>query len=153
MADHQIHSPTFNQYDIKNPHYTITIIEAKFKNSTQLDTDGNYILKVRSAFIDKNPNLKYYLMLINKDSLHNSAVLLIISINYDNKVCIPKDFTIGSSEVISNDSYSIIEIFLTARCNDLKTDAQTFLTQKIHAISTHSDHSRQNTNQDYDSLR
>ena len=46
-------------------------------------------------------------MLIDKATLHSSVLPLIISNNSDNKVCIHKDITIGTSEVNSNDSYSI----------------------------------------------
>ena len=47
-----------------------------------------------------------------------------------NKACSCKDIMVGTSEVISNDSYTINEITLTAKDNDYKTDAQTFFTQK-----------------------
>ena len=64
-------------------------------------------------------------MLINNATLHYNVLTLIISNNFDNKVCIPKVIAIGISEVISNGSYRINEVALTARDNDLKTDTQT----------------------------
>ena len=45
--------------------------------------------------------------------LHNS---------FDNKVCIPKDVTIGTSKVMQIVNYNINEITLTARHNDTKLD-------------------------------
>ena len=49
-------------------------------------------------------------MPINKATLHNNVLPLII-INYSqNKVCIPKDITVGTSDLIDNDSHSINEI-------------------------------------------
>ena len=60
-----------------------------------------------------------------------------ITNNSDNKVCIPKDITIGRPNVISTDIHNISEIILTVRGNDLKTYAQTNCGQKTHTINTH----------------
>ena len=79
------------------------------------------MIKVHSAFIDNNENLKCYSLLINKTTCHNNALHLVISNNSDNKVCIPKDMTIFTSEEISNGSYNTNEITLTARLNDKNT--------------------------------
>ena len=87
-------------------------------------------------------------MLINKESLHSNAVPLRISNSCSNKVCIPKDMIIDTSEVIRNDSYSVNGIILTARDNDLKAGAQRLLMQKICTIYTHLDHSILNPNKE-----
>ena len=76
-------------------------------------------------------------MLINKDSLHDSAAHLIISNISENKVCIPKDLTIVSSQITNNDSYSINEITLTMRYNEIKADTQRNHIQKTHTVNTH----------------
>ena len=94
------------------------------------------MIKACSAFLDNNPNLNHYPTLINKATLHNNAVPLIITNNSDNKHCIPKDITISTSELIDSDSYSISEATLTARPNDIKTDTQTNPTQKTHTVNT-----------------
>ena len=80
------------------------------------------MIKAYSEFTDNNPNFKYYPTLINKDTLHNNALPLIIINNLNNKVCIPKNLPIGTSELISDDSY--FSMPLTARPNDIKTDTQ-----------------------------
>ena len=67
-------------------------------------------------------------MLTNNTSLKNNALPQIITINVDNKVCIPKDTTMGTLEVISNDSCSISEIPLTVRHDNSTTYAQTIQT-------------------------
>ena len=72
---------------------------------------------------------------MNKDSLNNNAITVIISIISDNKVCIPK-FTIGTSEVINNDSYKINQVTLTATDNDIKGDVKTNHIQKTHTDDT-----------------
>ena len=48
------------------------------------------MIKAHSAFIDNNPNLKYYPTLINKATLQNNALPSIITNNSDNIVFIPK---------------------------------------------------------------
>ena len=77
--------------------------------------------------MDKNLNLKFNRALINKAKLNNNTLPLTIAKNSDHKICIPKDITIGTSEVISKDSYTINEITLTARSNDIKKEAQEIL--------------------------
>ena len=74
------------------------------------------------------------LTLINKTKLHNNSLPLIIFNSSGNKVCILKDITIGPSKVIKE---IINEIALTARDNDLETDIEAFVTQKIHTVNTH----------------
>ena len=37
--------------------YTTALIQAKLENSTQVETDNNYVMKPHSAFVDNNPNL------------------------------------------------------------------------------------------------
>ena len=103
----------------------------------QLETENNYILKASSAFIDNNPNVNCYCMLISKSTLHENTLTSIITNNSDNKVCIPKEIKTGTSEGIKNDRYRINDITFTARDNDLKIDAQTFLTQKASTVYTH----------------
>ena len=76
-------------------------------------------------------------MKINDDSLHTNAVLLIIYNIFACTDCIPKDITMGTSEVISNDGYSINEITLTAKENYIKLDAQTNCTQKSCTVKIH----------------
>ena len=128
------------------------MIQAKYGNLTLLETDKNYVLKARPAFTDNNLNLTFYTMLITKDTLYNKTLPFIISNNFDNKICISKDIAIDLSEVNSNDSYSISEIALTARYNDLKTDAQKFQTQKTYTVNTHSGHLRPNTNKNNNTI-
>ena len=40
----------------QNYPFTTTIVQEKFENLTQLDTDNNYIFKAQSAFIGSNPS-------------------------------------------------------------------------------------------------
>ena len=65
--------------------YTTAIIQMKFENSIQLETENNYMIKAQSAFIDNNPNLKCYPIPINKATVHNYVFPLIITNNSDNK--------------------------------------------------------------------
>ena len=65
--------------------------------------------------------------------------------NSDNKVYIPKDIRIGTSEEISNEYNSRNEITLTAKPNDIQTDAKCIKSianckQKNHVTSAHLDH-------------
>ena len=48
------------------------------------------MIKALSAFIENNPNLICFPVLINKATLHNNALPLIITNIIDNKVCIPR---------------------------------------------------------------
>ena len=73
------------------PPYTATITQVKFENQPQLDADTNYIIWAKSEFTDNNPNLEGFPALIKYNTLHNSPVLLIISINSDNNIWISKD--------------------------------------------------------------
>ena len=83
------------------------------------------MIKAYSEFIDNNTNLRYYPLLINNDTMYcNNAPLLIITNNSNNKVYIPKDIIICTSEEIMNDQYSINDIILTARPNGIKTDTK-----------------------------
>ena len=59
------------------------------------------------------------------DIVWQYPIHLIITSNSDNKVCIPKDITIGTSEEISSDCYNINELTLTARINGIKIDETT----------------------------
>ena len=73
--------------------------------------------------MDNNPNLKCYPSLIKNDTLLNNTTLpLVINSNLYNKVFISKETTIGTSEKISNDSYHINKITLSARLNDIEID-------------------------------
>ena len=73
------------------------------------------MIKAYSEFIDNNPISRYYPTLIDKATLHNNILPLIITRNSDNKLYIPKDITIGIFKEISSDHYNIIEITLTAK--------------------------------------
>ena len=109
-----------------------------------LEKVNNYMIKANSAFIHNNPNLKCYPIFVNKDTMHNNTSPLIISNNSDNKVCIPKDITIGTPEEMSNYHYSINEITLAAKSYDIKTMpslSQLQIMYKRHAnISTSLDY-------------
>ena len=60
------------------------------------------MLKVNSAFIDNKTNLKCYPTLINNDTLHsNTFPPLVVTNNSGNKICIPKNRTVGTSEEMS----------------------------------------------------
>ena len=87
-------------------------------------------LRLNQHLLDNNPDLICYLTLINKDLLHNNAALLIFFKISDNKIYIPQDITIGTSEVISNDNYITNEMTLTAGDGDIKANAQEDHTQK-----------------------
>ena len=76
-------------------------------------------------------------MLINKAKLHN-ALPFIITNNSNNKVQTPKDITIGTSESITSNSYSIIVITLTARIMTLKLKyKQTLHKRPMQVIPTY----------------
>ena len=81
------------------------------------------MIESHPAFLDNNTNLKC-IQWLNKATLHNKTLPLIINQNSNNKVCIPKDITKGTSEEMSNDCYSINEIILIARPSDIKSDAK-----------------------------
>ena len=70
---------------------------------------------------------------MNNATLHNETLPLIITNNSDNTVCIAKDITVGTSEIIGNDSYNINEITIAARPNDIKP-----ITQPVRSLN-HSD--------------
>ena len=80
------------------------------------------MIKVQSAFIDNNPNFSMLIHTHNKATLHSDTLPL--TKKSENKVCIPKDITIGTSEEITNGCYSINEITLTGKPNDIKTDVK-----------------------------
>ena len=65
--------------------------------------------KAYSTLVDINPYLKCYPTLI-KNILHSNALSLMIITKADNKVSIPKDITVGTYELIDNDSYSKMRI-------------------------------------------
>ena len=77
------------------------------------------MMEAYSASIDNSPNLKVYPTHINKITLHNNSLPVIITHNSDNKVWISKNITIGTSEEICNGHYSISEITLTAKMSIL----------------------------------
>ena len=95
--------------------YATAIIQAKFEKFTPLEKENNYVIKAHSAFADNKTILKCYLTPINKYILHNNVLPLIIINKSDNKVHIHRDITTDKFGVISNDSYCINEITLTAR--------------------------------------
>ena len=103
------------------PYFTTVNIQNKFKNS---------------EYLDNNSNLTCYPILINKATLHNNALRLIITNNSDNKVCIPKAITIGTSELISNDSYRINELNSSARHNTTTEAKQTLYKRPTQLIPT-----------------
>ena len=61
--------------------------------------------KAHLVFIDNNPNLECYPTLFNKTTLHNHVLPLIIT---------------NMSELINKESYSINEITLIRRPNNIK---------------------------------
>ena len=85
------------------------------------------MIKARSAFIDNNTNFKCCPILINKVTLHNNTLSLIITNNSDNKVCISKDIIKGISQPIDDGSHRINKITLTARPTHITTASQTYL--------------------------
>ena len=63
----------------------------------------NYITNVNLAFIDSNPLLKYYLTMVKTQTLQKqTSVHLIISNNSDNKICIPKNTSLGSCKAVNS---------------------------------------------------
>ena len=92
---------------------------AKLENQPPLDADANYIIKAQSSFIDNNTSLKYFAMLVTNDPLHNNTFPLIISTISNIKFCTPKDIIMGMLKDLDNDSYSINDITLTDRDNDI----------------------------------
>ena len=71
----------------EGPPYTTTIIQAKFNNPMQFNSDDNCIHRARSTFIDKSQFKKlphaHWQKLITQQYIH-----LIICNNLDSKVCI-----------------------------------------------------------------
>ena len=79
------------------------------------------MIKANSVIIDNDPNLKCYYTMINTETLHNNTPMtLIITKNSSNKVCIPKDVTIGMSEEINSTFYSTNETTLISKIKDIK---------------------------------
>ena len=60
------------------PPYTTVVFQANFKNSIQQKREDNYMIKVHSAFIENNTNIKCDPTFIMKATLHNNALPLII---------------------------------------------------------------------------
>ena len=67
-------------------------------------------------------NLNWYPTMLTIQTLHkNTSILLIISNNSDNKVCICKNMTIGTFEKIISSCYVIKKITITTNLNDIKS--------------------------------
>ena len=59
------------------------------------------MIKATAAYTDTNSNLKCYPTIINKATIQNGVLSVIITNNSDNKVCIPKDITIETVESLT----------------------------------------------------
>ena len=106
------HTPLsrFQTIDYQEIQYSTTIINNKL-DSTSIDDQHSYLLTADSTFVDNNPNLKYYLMLMNSNTLHNNSILPLILTNNSNcNICIPSNIMIGTSERITSNNYHINEI-------------------------------------------
>ena len=94
---------------------TSTSIQTKLQEITTVCQENqNCIIKADSAFINSNPNLKCYPMMISTWALCNTtSIPLIITNNLGNETCIHEIITIGASEGINSYSCNINKITLT----------------------------------------
>ena len=97
-------------------------------------------------------NLRCHPIFMSKATLQNNTLPLINTNNSDNKVCILKYITIDTSEEISIGYFSINDIILTAKPNDIKTDAKSVEafanpTQEKCDINISLDHPKYNQSQ------
>ena len=100
------------------PPYTIAVIQTKF-NSAAIKEQNSYLLTADSVFIDNNPSLKCYSMLVNNNTLHPIPTLLhTITNNSDNRISIPEGITISTSESTNENEYDMNDIILNNRTYD-----------------------------------
>ena len=83
------------------PPYTTAAIKTNFNLAT-IKEQNTYLLTADFAFIDSNPNLKFYPMLVNNNtSRHAHNLPHIITNNSYHKIFIPEGITTGTSERIN----------------------------------------------------